>query len=97
MNRKLDVSDSGLSIRDAVDDIEDNLYYFSDVISSGVPDLGRLLTDNILQLLVFPFLLPSFKKQISVSFFIHTHQQVRVNYIGIRFANSSFAHLGHKN
>ncbi|XP_074564364.1 protein TRANSPARENT TESTA 9 isoform X2 [Curcuma longa] len=62
-SRKLDLSDSGLSIRDAVDDIEDNLYYFSDVISSGVPDLGRLLTDNILQLLVFPFLLPSFKKQ----------------------------------
>ncbi|KAG6505614.1 hypothetical protein ZIOFF_037979 [Zingiber officinale] len=61
----LDVSDSGLSIRDAVDDMEDNLYYFSDVISSGVPDLGRLLTDNILQLLVFPFLFPSFTKQSS--------------------------------
>lgn len=97
MNRKLDLSDSGLSIRDAVDDIEDNLYYFSDVISSGVPDLGRLLTDNILQLLVFPFLLPSFKKQNSVSFFINNHQQVLVNHIGICFANSLFACLGHKN
>ncbi|KAG6525985.1 hypothetical protein ZIOFF_015959 [Zingiber officinale] len=62
-SRKLDASDSSSSILNAVDDIEDDLYYFSDVISSGVPDLGRLLTDNILQLLVFPFLLPSLRKQ----------------------------------
>ncbi|RWW10010.1 hypothetical protein GW17_00026469 [Ensete ventricosum] len=61
--RKQDASDSSSSILDAVDDIEDNLYYFSDVISAGVPDLGRLLTDNILLLLVFPLLLPSLKKQ----------------------------------
>ncbi|CAL9043804.1 unnamed protein product [Musa banksii] len=61
--RKQDASDSSSSILDAVDDIEDNLYYFSDVISAGVPDLGRLLTENILQLLVFPLLLPSLKKQ----------------------------------
>ncbi|XP_077238440.1 CLEC16A-like protein isoform X3 [Tasmannia lanceolata] len=52
------VSDS-TCILAAVDEIEDTLYYFSDVISSGVPNLGRLITDNILQLLVFPFLLPS--------------------------------------
>ncbi|KAG6507052.1 hypothetical protein ZIOFF_032392 [Zingiber officinale] len=62
-SRKVDASDSSSSILNAVDDIEDDLYYFSDVISSGVPDLGRLLTDNILQLLVFPFLLPSLRKQ----------------------------------
>ncbi|GLT97385.1 hypothetical protein SLE2022_149520 [Rubroshorea leprosula] len=43
----------------AVDEIEDNLYYFSDVISAGIPDVGRLITGNILQLLIFPLLLPS--------------------------------------
>ncbi|KAF3452703.1 hypothetical protein FNV43_RR03136 [Rhamnella rubrinervis] len=47
------------SILAAVDDIEDNLYYFSDVVSAGIPDVGRLITDNILQLLIFPLLLPS--------------------------------------
>ncbi|XP_008799469.2 protein TRANSPARENT TESTA 9-like isoform X2 [Phoenix dactylifera] len=56
-------SDSSSSILAAVDEIEDNLYYFSDVISAGVPDLGILITDNILRLLVFPLLLPSLKKQ----------------------------------
>ncbi|WOL13843.1 hypothetical protein Cni_G22623 [Canna indica] len=64
-SRKLDSSDSSCLIYNAVDDVEDNLYYFSDVISSGVPDLGRLLSDNILHLLVFPLLLPSLKKNIS--------------------------------
>ncbi|KAG9449202.1 hypothetical protein H6P81_009167 [Aristolochia fimbriata] len=47
------------TVYSAVDDIEDALYYFSDVISSGVPHLGRLITDNLLQLLVFPLLLPA--------------------------------------
>jgi protein CLEC16A len=42
-----------------VDEIEDNLYYISDVISAGIPEVGRLITVNILQLLIFPFLLPS--------------------------------------
>ncbi|CAN0852802.1 Protein TRANSPARENT TESTA 9 [Linum grandiflorum] len=45
----------------AVDEIEDNLYYFSDVISAGIPDVGRLITDNILQLLILPLLLPSLR------------------------------------
>ncbi|XP_058068116.1 protein TRANSPARENT TESTA 9 isoform X2 [Magnolia sinica] len=58
-------SDSTSSILSAVDEIEDTLYYFSDVISSGVPNLGRLITDNILQLLVFPLLLPSLKRESS--------------------------------
>ncbi|ERN07456.1 uncharacterized protein LOC18435675 isoform X2 [Amborella trichopoda] len=49
------------SIVGAMDEIEDNLYFFSDVISAGVPLLGNLITDNILQLLVFPMLLPSVK------------------------------------
>ncbi|OAY83352.1 uncharacterized protein LOC109727145 isoform X2 [Ananas comosus] len=57
--RNPDSSDSTSSILTAVEEIEDNLYYFSDVISAGVPDLGRLITDNILQFLVFPLLLPS--------------------------------------
>ncbi|GLT28721.1 hypothetical protein SLA2020_036320 [Shorea laevis] len=47
------------AILTAVDEIEDNLYYFSDVISAGIPDVGRLITGNIMQLLIFPLLLPS--------------------------------------
>ncbi|KAJ4964247.1 hypothetical protein NE237_024186 [Protea cynaroides] len=43
----------------AVDEIEDNLYYFSDVISAGIPDLGRLITENILRILTFPLILSS--------------------------------------
>ncbi|KAK1269880.1 hypothetical protein QJS04_geneDACA013941 [Acorus gramineus] len=50
-----------------VDEIEDTLYYISDVISAGIPDLGRLITDNILQLLVFSLLLPSLKEQDNVT------------------------------
>lgn len=42
-----------------VDEIEDNLYYFSDVISAGIPDVDRLMTDNLLRYLVLPLLLPS--------------------------------------
>ncbi|MQM13255.1 hypothetical protein Taro_046180 [Colocasia esculenta] len=56
-------SDSTTHILVAVDRIEDDLYYLSDVISVGVPDMGRLITDSILQLLAFPFLLPSLKGQ----------------------------------
>lgn len=51
--------ESSSNILVAVDEIEDNLYYFSDVISAGIPDIERLITDNILQLLIFPLLLPS--------------------------------------
>ncbi|KAG6598900.1 Protein TRANSPARENT TESTA 9, partial [Cucurbita argyrosperma subsp. sororia] len=43
----------------AIDGIEDNLYYISDIISAGIPDVGRLITDNILRHLIFPLLLPS--------------------------------------
>lgn len=46
-----------------MDEIEDNLYYFSDVISAGIPDVGRLITDNILQHLIFPLLLPSLRME----------------------------------
>ncbi|KAF6155650.1 hypothetical protein GIB67_034745 [Kingdonia uniflora] len=45
----------------AVDEIEDYLYYFSDVISAGIPNLGRLITDSMLQILIFPLLLPSLR------------------------------------
>lgn len=31
------------------------------MISAGIPDVGRLITDNILQLLIFPLLLPSLR------------------------------------
>ncbi|CAI0407281.1 unnamed protein product [Linum tenue] len=53
--------DRTTAILAAVDEIEDNLYYFSDVISAGIPDVGRLITDNILQLLILPLLLPSLR------------------------------------
>ncbi|XP_058113626.1 protein TRANSPARENT TESTA 9-like isoform X3 [Magnolia sinica] len=56
-----DSSDLACFILSAVDEIEDTLYYCSDVISSGVPNIERLVTENILQLLVFPSLLPSLK------------------------------------
>jgi protein CLEC16A len=51
--------DSGGKLFSAVDGIEDTLYYFSDVISAGIPDIGRLITDHILQHLTLPLLLPS--------------------------------------
>uniref|UniRef100_A0ACD5U947 Uncharacterized protein n=1 Tax=Avena sativa TaxID=4498 RepID=A0ACD5U947_AVESA len=51
------------SIEDSVVQIEDALYYFSDVMSSGIPDLGNFITENILQLLVFRIVLPSLQKQ----------------------------------
>ncbi|KAK1551168.1 hypothetical protein Q3G72_031319 [Acer saccharum] len=53
--------DSTSTILAAVDEIEDNLYYFSDIVSAGIPDVGRLITDHILQLLIFPLLLPSLR------------------------------------
>jgi len=45
----------------AIDEIEDNLYYFSDVVSAGIPDVGRLITDGIMMILTFPLLLPSLR------------------------------------
>ncbi|KAK8968254.1 hypothetical protein KSP40_PGU008337 [Platanthera guangdongensis] len=65
--RNPDSEDAISSILSAVDEIEDNLYFFSDVISAGVPDFVRLITDNILQLLIFPSLLPSLGKQKTVN------------------------------
>ncbi|KAL6851525.1 hypothetical protein ACP4OV_020458 [Aristida adscensionis] len=47
------------SVEDAIVQIEDTLYYFSDVMSSGIPDLEKFITENILQVLVFRLLLPS--------------------------------------
>ncbi|KAL4341766.1 hypothetical protein GQ457_08G002480 [Hibiscus cannabinus] len=52
-------SESISAIHATVDEIEDNLYYFSDVISAGIPVVGSLITDNILQLLILPFLFPA--------------------------------------
>lgn len=49
------------AILSAVDEIEDNLYYFSDVISAGIPDVGRLITGNLVQVLILPLLLPSLR------------------------------------
>ncbi|XP_047959769.1 protein TRANSPARENT TESTA 9-like isoform X1 [Salvia hispanica] len=47
------------SILSAVDEIEDNLYYISDVVSAGIPDVGRSIMDKVLRLLIFPLVLPS--------------------------------------
>lgn len=58
------VPESVTGIISGVDEIEDNLYYFSDIISAGIPDVGRLITDNILLLLIFPLLLPSLRMEI---------------------------------
>ncbi|XP_027329410.1 protein TRANSPARENT TESTA 9-like [Abrus precatorius] len=55
------VPDSISTIIAAVDEIEDNLYYFNDVVSAGIPDVGRLITDSILVILIFPLLLPSLR------------------------------------
>ncbi|KAJ0592100.1 hypothetical protein HanHA300_Chr03g0080941 [Helianthus annuus] len=49
----------------AVDEIEDNLYYLSDVVSAGIPDVGTLITDSMLKLLIFPMLLPSLRIEVS--------------------------------
>lgn len=57
--------ESKARILSAVDEIEDYLYYFSDAISAGVSNLATLITDNILQLLVFPLLLPSLAVEIT--------------------------------
>lgn len=53
--------DSTSTVVDAVDEIEDNLYYLNDVVSAGIPDVGRIITDSILMVLIFPILLPSMK------------------------------------
>ncbi|XP_027919665.1 protein TRANSPARENT TESTA 9-like isoform X1 [Vigna unguiculata] len=53
--------DSMSAIIAAIDEIEDNLYYFSDVVSAGIPDVGRLITDGIMMILTFPLLLPSLR------------------------------------
>ncbi|XP_061361576.1 protein TRANSPARENT TESTA 9 [Gastrolobium bilobum] len=53
--------DSTSTIIGAVDEIENNLYYFSDVVSAGIPDVGRLIADSILMVLIFPLLLPSLR------------------------------------
>lgn len=50
-------------ILSAVDEIEDTLYYFSDIISAGIPDVGRLMTDKMLKHLVFQLLLPSLRTE----------------------------------
>ncbi|KAD4179964.1 hypothetical protein E3N88_28555 [Mikania micrantha] len=57
--------ESTSSIISAVDEIEDNLYYLSDVVSAGIPDVGTLITDNMLKLLIFPMLLPSLRIEAS--------------------------------
>ncbi|KAG6434282.1 hypothetical protein SASPL_105906 [Salvia splendens] len=59
------------SILSAVDEIEDNLYYFSDVVSAGIPDVGRLIMNKVLRILIFPLILPSFSRTEAVK--VHTH------------------------
>lgn len=63
-------AESASSILSAVDEIEDNLYYFSDVVSAGIPDVGRLIMDKVLRLLIFPLILPSFRTE---AVKVHSH------------------------
>lgn len=63
LNRNLG-ADATSSVIPSVDEIEDNLYYISDVISAGIPDVGRLITDNILKFLIIPLVLPSLRMEI---------------------------------
>ncbi|CAH9147990.1 unnamed protein product [Cuscuta epithymum] len=56
-------ADAISSANPSVDEIEDNLYYISDVISAGIPDIGRLITENILKFLIFPLVLPSLRTE----------------------------------
>lgn len=60
---KNESSKSISTISSTIDEIEDYLYYFSDVISAGIPDVGWLITDSILKYLVFPLLLPSLRRK----------------------------------
>lgn len=57
--------ESTSSILSAVDEIEDNLYYLNDVVSAGIPDVGTLITDSILKLVIFPLLLPSLRIEVT--------------------------------
>ncbi|MFS7960448.1 hypothetical protein Hanom_Chr08g00703271 [Helianthus anomalus] len=57
--------ESSSKVLSAVDEIEDNLYYLSDVVSAGIPDVGTLITDSMLKLLIFPMLLPALRIEVS--------------------------------
>ncbi|KAI3709072.1 hypothetical protein L2E82_38813 [Cichorium intybus] len=59
------VTESTSSIFSAVDEIEDNLYYLNDVVSAGIPDVGTLITDSMLKMLIFPLILPSLRIEVS--------------------------------
>lgn len=64
--------ESTSSILSAVDEVEDNLYYFSDVVSAGIPDVGRLIMDNVLRRLIFPIILPSLRVE-AVKVYMHIY------------------------
>ncbi|CAI9766438.1 unnamed protein product [Fraxinus pennsylvanica] len=58
-------AESTSSLLSAIDEIEDNLYYFSDVNSAGIPEVGRLIMDGLLTLLIFPLILPSLRTSVA--------------------------------
>ncbi|KAK4785092.1 hypothetical protein SAY86_001781 [Trapa natans] len=62
-NASGDEQDFNSKILSTVDEIEDTLYYFSDIISAGIPDVGKLMMDKILKYLVFQLLLPSLRTE----------------------------------
>ncbi|CAM8931590.1 unnamed protein product [Rhodiola kirilowii] len=55
--------ESASTILAYVDEIEDNLYYFSDIISAGISDIVNMMTKKILCHLIFPLLLPSLSEE----------------------------------
>lgn len=60
-----------------MDEVEDNLYYLNDVVSAGIPDVGTLITDSMLKLLIFPLLLPSLQIEVS-DVYICSHYMVLI-------------------
>lgn len=53
------------------DEIVDDLYYFKDILSVGEPRLSKVVTQDLLNLLVFPILIPLLQlRQSNVSNFL---------------------------
>lgn len=48
-------------LEEAIAETGDLLYYCNDIINAGMPDLSRLMTQHILDLLVIPVLIPSLR------------------------------------
>ncbi|KAL9425429.1 hypothetical protein AB3S75_032394 [Citrus x aurantiifolia] len=52
------------------DEIVDDLYYFKDILSVGEPRLSKVVTQDLLNLLVFPILIPLLQLRQSNGFYV---------------------------